>query len=160
MATTILMVDHYDALRALIAPDVTVLHIPDTYLSQDPFAPKAERKIRNRLRGEGVDVDVLTGDALSDARLAMMHECMTVLCLTVPQMLRYDELEVTTTVQAIDWKEKQAFHRSEVEGLVASVIVAAASAKSDSSRTRALPFGAVGTQRPEKGESAYPYRRR
>ena len=35
---------HYNAVRGLIAPDVTAEHIPDDYLSQQPFAPDAERR--------------------------------------------------------------------------------------------------------------------
>lgn len=161
MAATILTVDHYDAVRALIAPDVTAAHISDAYLSQQPFAPEAERKVLKRLRAAEIDVDMLPSDILSDVRLAMMHQCMTVLCLTVPQMLRQTQLEVITEVQNIDWKEKRAFHTSEVEDLIndsiARVTEDTTTARSPS---RAMPFGAVGTQRPEKGKPLYPYSRR
>lgn len=161
MAATILTTDHYDAVRALIAPDVTDAHISDAYLSQPSIAPDAERTVRKRLRAAEIDVDTLTGDDLADARLAMMHECMTILCLTVPQMLRQTELEVVTEVQSIDWKEKRVFHQSKVDELVVDVVERAAKRKSDSTpHTRALPFGAVGTQRPEKGKPSYPYTRR
>ena len=44
MPATILTATHYDAVRGLIAPDVTAEHIPDAYLSQQPFAPDAERR--------------------------------------------------------------------------------------------------------------------
>ena len=70
-----------------------------TYLSQRPFAPEAERKVRKRLSAAGIDVDSLTGDSLEDARLAMMHECTAVLCLTAPQQLRQTLIQVVTEVQ-------------------------------------------------------------
>ena len=50
MPATVLTSQHYDAVRGLIAPDVTAEHIPDDYLSQQPFAPDAEREVRKRLR--------------------------------------------------------------------------------------------------------------
>lgn len=159
MAATILTSDHYDAVRALIAPDVTDAHISDAYLSQQPFAPEAERKVRKRLRAAGIDVDTLRGDDLEDARLAMMHECMTVLCLTVPQLLRQTELEVITEMQSIDWKEKRQFHQSQVSELVEDVVASVAAGATSQLQGRSLPMGAVGTLRPEKGQSAYPYSR-
>lgn len=157
---TVLTSEHYDGVRGLIAPDVTAEHISDAYLSQRPFAPEAERKVRKRLNAAGVDVDSLTGDALEDARLAMMHECAAVLCLTAPQQLRQTLIQVQTEVQSIDWQEKRAFHLAEADELVIDTIENAAEAGSDSSkRTRRNPFGAVGTERSEVETPNYPYRR-
>lgn len=147
MAATILTVDHYDAVRALIAPDVTDVHISDAYLSQQPFAPEAERKVRKRLVAAGVDMKHLTGESLADARLAMMHECASVLCLTAPQLLRQTELQVVTEVQSVDWKEKRQFHQSQVIELVDDVIASFETRVRTQQPSRALPFGAVGTQR-------------
>ena len=160
MAATILTSDHYDALRALIAPDVTVAHISDEYLSQPPFAPDGERQVRKRLRAAKIDVDTLTGDALENARLAMMHTAMDELCVSVPQLLRQTQLEIATEVQSIDWKEKQAHHLSKADERIADVIAEVEDGAAVQQRTRALPFGAVGTERREKVESVYPYRRR
>ena len=101
MPATVLTSEHYDGVRGLIAPDVTSEHISDAYLSQRPFAPEAERKVRKRLNNAGIDVGTLTGDALEDARLAMMHECAAVLCLTAPQQLRQNLIQVTTEVQEV-----------------------------------------------------------
>ena len=70
MPATVLTSQHYDAVRGLIAPDVTAEHIPDDYLSQQPFAPDAEREVRKRLDAEGIDVDTLTGDDRDDALLS------------------------------------------------------------------------------------------
>ena len=160
MAATILTADHFDAVRALIAPDVTDAHISDAYLSQQPFAPEAERKVRKRLRAAGIDVDTLTGENLENARLAMMHTCASVLCLTAPQLLRQTELQVITEVQAVDWKEKRQFHQSQVDELVDDIVERVAADTSSQQQSRALPFGAVGTQRSEKGKPAYPDTRR
>ena len=160
MPTTVLTSEHYDGVRGLIAPDVTAIHIPDDYLSLPAFAPAAERAVRKRLSAAGIDVDTLTGESLGDARLAMMHECMAVLCLTAPQQLRQTLIQVVTEVQEIDWKDKQMFHLSKVDELVNDIIENAATPGSAStSRKRRNPFGAVGTQRSEVGEPAYPYRR-
>lgn len=160
MATTVLTSEHYDGVRGLIAPDVTAEHISDDYLSQRPFAPEAERKVRKRLNAAGVDVDSLTGESLEDARLAMMHECAAVLCLTAPQQLRQTLIQVVTEVQNVDWKEKRMFHLGEADELVNDIVENVAEAGSASSkRKRGNPFGAVGTQRSEVGEPAYPYRR-
>ena len=148
MAATILTADHYDAVRALIAPDVTAAHISDAYLSQQPFAPEAEREVRKRLRAAKVDVAGLTGENRENARLAMMHECASVLCLTAPQLLRQTELQVVTEVQAVDWKEKRQFHSAKVNGLIDDIVKSVAADTPSASRSRALPFGAVGTQRP------------
>ena len=148
---SVLTSSDYNGIRGLIAPDITAEHISDDYLSQRPFAPEAERKVRKRLKNAGVDVDTLTGDALEDARLAMMHECAAVLCLTAPQQLRQNLIQVTTEVQEIDWKEKRMFHLSEADELVNDIIEnAAATGSASSNRTRRNPFGAVGTQRPFK----------
>ena len=161
MAATVLTSQHYDGVRGLIAPDVTAEHISDAYLSQRPFAPEAERKVRKRLRAAGIDVDSLTGDSLEDARLAMMHECTAVLCLTAPQQLRQTLIQVVTEVQSVDWQEKRTFHLAEADELVNDIVENAAEAGSASSkRTRGNPFGAVGTSRSEAGEPAYPTRRR
>jgi len=160
MAATILTNSHYNGVRGLIAPDVTAEHISDDYLSQRPFAPEAERKVRKRLNAAGVDVDALTGDSLEDARLAMMHECAAVLCLTAPQQLRQNLIQVTTEVQTIDWKEKRMFHLREANELVDDIVENAEVAGSASSkRTRGNPFGAVGTERKEVETPSYPYRR-
>ena len=160
MPTTILTTQHYDGVRGLIAPDITAKHISDEYLSQRPFAPEAERKVRKRLNAAGVDVDSLTGESLEDARLAMMHECASVLCLTAPQQLRQTLIQVVTEVQDIDWKEKRAFHLAEADELVNDIVENASVAGSASTkRERANPFGAVGTQRPEVETPRYPYRR-
>lgn len=160
MSTTVLTSEHYNGVRGLIAPDITAEHISDDYLSQRPFAPEAERKVRKRLAAAGVDVDSLTGESLEDARLAMMHECAAVLCLTAPQQLRQTLIQVMTEVQNVDWKEKRAFHLAEADELVNDIVENAAEAGSASSkRTRGNPFGAVGTQRSEVKTPAYPYRR-
>ena len=148
MPATILTDSHYDSVRGLIAPDVTVEHISDAYLSQRPFAPEAERKVRKRLKDAGIDVGTLTGESLEDARLAMMHECAAVLCLTAPQQLRQNLIQVTTEVQEIDWQEKRTFHLAEADELINDVIENAAEAGSASTRRkRGNPFGAVGTGR-------------
>ena len=160
MAATVLTTQHYDGVRGLISPDVTDEHISDAYLSQQPFAPEAERQVRKRLRDVGVDVDALTGEALDVARLAMMHQCASELCLTAPQLLRQSQLQIVTEVQQIDWKDKQAFHLSKVQDLVDDVAESVAVVETSTKRRRALPFGAVGTERPEVGKPAYPYVRR
>ena len=161
MAATILTSSHYDGVRGLIAPDVTAEHISDDYLLQRPFAPEAERKVRKRLSAVGIDVDSLTGESLEDARLAMMHECAAVLCLTAPQQLRQTLIQVVTEVQNVDWKEKRAFHLAEADGLVNDIIENAAEVPGSAStkRTRGNPFGAVGTERKEVSTPAYPTRR-
>lgn len=159
MAATVLTSEHYDGVRGLIAPDVTAEHISDAYLSQRPFAPEAERTVRKRLSAAGIDVDSLTGDNRDDALLAMMHECASVLCLTAPQQLRQNLIQVTTEVQAIDWKEKRMFHLSKVDELVNDIVESVEAGKASSNRKRRNPFGAVGTQRSEVREPAYPYRR-
>ena len=157
---TVLISQHYDGVRGLIAPDVTAEHISDDYLSQSAFAPEAERKVRKRLRAADIDVDSLTGEDIENARLAMMHECAAVLCITAPQQLRQTLIQVVTEVQAIDWKEKRAFHLSEADELVNDVIENAAVAGSASTkRKRRNPFGAVGTERKEVETPSYPYRR-
>jgi hypothetical protein len=160
MPATILTNSHYDGVRGLIAPEVTAEHISDDYLSQPAFAPEAERKVRKRLSAADVDVDTLTGDALENARLAMMHECAAVLCITAPQQLRQTLIQVQTEVQQIDWQEKRAFHLAEADELVNDVVENEAEAGSASSkRTRGNPFGAVGTERKEVKTPVYPYRR-
>ena len=160
MPNTVLTSEHYDGVRGLIAPDVTFAHISDDYLSQPAFAPAAERKVRKRLAAAGVDVDSLTGESLEDARLAMMHECAAVLCLTAPQQLRQTLIQVMTEVQSIDWQEKRSFHLGEADELVIDVVENAAEAGSASTkRKRANPFGAVGTERSEVETPAYPHRR-
>ena len=160
MPATILTATHYDAVRGLIAPDVTAEHIPDAYLSQQPFAPDAERQVRKRLSVANIDVDTLTGDDRDDALLAMMHYCVAELSLTVPQIVRTTQLEIATEVQGIDWKEKRMFHLSKVEEKVADVVESAATADAASTKgTRRLPFAAVGTERPEVREPSRPYRR-
>ena len=160
MAATVLIAQHYDGVRGLIAPDVTAEHISDDYLSQRPFAPEAERKVRKRLRAAGIDVDSLTGEALEDARLAMMHECAAVLCLTAPQQLRQTLIQVVTEVQNVDWQEKRAFHLAEADELVNDIVENVAEAGSASTkRKRRNPFGAVGTERAEVETPSYPYRR-
>lgn len=161
MPATVLTSTHYDAVRGLIAPDVTAEHISDAYLSQQPFAPDAERQVRKRLSAEGIDVDALTGDAWDDALLAMMHLCAAALSLTVPQVLRSTQLEIVTEVQGIDWQEKRAFHLSTVEAKIADVVesVATSGSAPKKGNLRRLPFGAVGTQRREVGEPSRPYRR-
>ena len=160
MAATILTNAHYDGVRGLIAPDITAEHISDDYLSQRPFAPEAERKVRKRLKAAGVDVDSLTGESLEDARLAMMHECAAVLCLTAPQQLRQTLIQVQTENQQIDWQEKRAFHLAEADELVNDIMENAAETGSASTkRRRASPFGAVGTSRSEVSTPSYPTRR-
>ena len=72
MPATILTAAHYDAVRALIAPDVTAAHISDAYLSQPPFAPEAEREVRKRLRAAKVDVAGLTGE--NRGQCAVSHD--------------------------------------------------------------------------------------
>lgn len=160
MAATILTSQYYNGVRGLIAPDITEEHISDDYLSQRPFAPEAERKVRKRLKAAGVDVDSLTGESLEDARLAMMHECAAVLCLTAPQQLRQTLIQVQTENQQIDWQEKRAFHLAEADELVNDLVENAEVPGSTSTkRRRGTPFGAVGTERSEVSTPAYPYRR-
>ena len=149
MPTAIFTNSHYDSVRGLIAPDVTSAHISDAYLSQRPFAPEAERTVRKRLRAAGIDVDMLTGDNLEDALLAMMHECAAVLCLTAPQQLRQNLIHVITEVQAIDWQEKRMFHLSKVDELVNDIIESVEIGQALVNRKRRNPFGAIGTQRSE-----------
>ena len=148
---------HYDGARGLISPDVTAEHISDDYLSQDPFAPEAERKVRKRLKAAGIDADSLTGENLNNARLAMMHECAAVLCLTAPQQIRQSALQVITEVQNIDWKEKRAFHLAEADEQVNDIVERIAIGQAQVNRKRRNPFGAVGTQRSEpRGKISIP----
>lgn len=114
MQATILTQAHYDAVRGLIAPDVTAAHISDEYLSQLPFAPAAEKEVRRRVELSGVDIDSLDAETVEDVRLAMMHACAAVLCLTAPQLLRQSGLQVSTEVQRVDWQAKREFHLAEV----------------------------------------------
>ena len=109
MPATVLTSQYYDAVRGLIAPDVTAEHISDAYLSQDPFAPDAEREVRKRLSAMGIDVDTLTGEPLEVARLGMIHQCVSELCVVAAQILQQDQIEIVTRVQEINWKEKRAF---------------------------------------------------
>ena len=159
MPTTVLIPQYYDGVRGLIASDVTAEHISDDYLSQRPFAPEAERKVRKRLSDAGIDVDSLTGDSLEDARLAMMHECAAVLCLTAPQLLRQTQIQIVTEVQSVDWKEKRSFHLAEADELMNDVAESTTAGSASTKRARANPFGAVGTERPEVETPSYPYRR-
>jgi hypothetical protein len=171
MPTKVLTASHYDAIRALIAPDVTEAHISNGYLSQLPFAPEAEKEVRRRLTAQGIDVDTLSKDAIEDARLAMMHECAAVLCLTAPQLLRQMGLQVSTEVQRIDWKEKREFHLSEADSKINDVKTNAESGGTTSTgqpgsrpsvgtgRTRLNPFGAVGTKQRDD-EAVCPISRR
>ena len=161
MAATVLIAQHYDGVRALIAPEVTAAHISDDYLSQLAFAPEAERKVRKRLTAAGIDVDSLTGENRENALLAMMHECVAVVCLTAPQQLRQNLIQsVQTENQQVDWQEKRAFHLAEADELVNDIVENAAEAGSASTKqTRRNPFGAVGTERSEVSTPAYPYRR-
>ena len=144
MTATILTSTHYDAVRALIAPDITDAHISDDYLSQLPFAPTAEKEISHQLASDGIDIDTLTGDTLEDARLAMMHTCAAVLCLTAPQLLRQSGLQVSTEVQRVDWKEKREFHLSEADRKLNDIKTGFAETEIPRSRTRLNPFIAVG----------------
>lgn len=160
MPATILTKAHYNSVRGLIAPDVTADHISDDYLSQDPFAPDAEREVRKRLRAENIDVDTLTGEALDVARLAMIHQAASELCVVAAQILQSDQIEIVTRVQEIDWREKRAFHLSKVTEKIADVVTEVQASETVVSQTkRRLPFGAVGTERREVGEPRYPYRR-
>ena len=162
MPATLLTSVYYDSVRGLIAPDVTAEHISDEYLSQQPFAPDAEREVRKRLKAAGIDVDALMGDDRDDALLAMMHQCASELCLTAAQMIRQTQLEVVTEVQRIEWQEKRAFHLTKVNEKVADIVsnAAASDGVSKTGTGRKLPFGAVGTARPEVGEPTYPYTRK
>ena len=160
MPATILMSQHYNAVRGLLSPDVTSDHISDDYLSQDPFAPDAEREVRKRLRAESVDVDSLTGEALDVARLAMIHQCVSELCVVAAQILQQDQIEIVTRVQEINWKEKRSFHLAKVSEKVADVVTEVQESDAVVSQTkRRLPFGSVGTERREVREPRYPYRR-
>ena len=161
MPATVLTSQHYNAVRGLISPDVTAEHISDDYLSQQPFAPDAEREVRKRLKAAGIDVEALTGDDRDDVLLAMMHQCASELCLTSAQMVRQTQLEIVTEVQKIDWKEKRASHQLKVSEKVADIVANAATSDgvSKTGTRRRLPFGAVGTERREVGEPRYPYRR-
>ena len=161
MPATVLTSTHYNAVRGLIAPDVTADHISDDYLSQQPFAPDAEREVRKRLRAQNIDVDALTGEALEIARLAMEHRCAANLAPVVAQVIQSDQIEINTRVQKIDWEKKRAYHLREVEEKVADVIVEAQTAddtRSTGTRRR-VPFAAVGTERREVEEPRRPYRR-
>ena len=160
MPATVLTSTHYDAVRGLIAPDVTAEHISDDYLSQQPFAPDAERTVRRHLLAEGIDIDTLTGDARDDALLAIIHQCVANMALSVPQVLRTTQLEILTEVQSIDWKEKRMFHLSQVDEKVSAVMVSVAASEGPPTQgTRRVPFAAVGTERREVGEPRFPYRR-
>ena len=146
MPATVLTSTHYDAVRGLIAPDVTADHISDAYLSQQPFAPDAEREVRKRLRVENIDADTLTGEALEIARLAMMHQCASELCVVAAQILQSDQIEIVTRVQEIDWREKRAFHLVKVAEKVADVVteVQASGPPVGSQTKRRVPLAVVG----------------
>ena len=137
---------------------MTSEHISDDYLSQDPFAPDAERTVRKRLSAEGIDVDTLTGEPLEVARLGMMHQCASELCVVAAQILQQDQIEVVTRVQEINWKEKRAFHLAKVTEKVSDVVesVVESGGASKTETRRKLPFAAVGTERREVGEPSIP----
>lgn len=144
MQTTILTDTHYDAVRGLIAPDITDAHISDEYLSQLPFAPSAEKKVRTRLASENIDVDALNAEAIDDVRLAMMHSCAAVLCLTAPQLLRQSALQVSTEVQRVDWQAKQQFHLKEVDRTIDQIKENYGMTPQPALEKQYVPFRAVG----------------
>lgn len=144
MQATILTQSHYDAVRGLIAPDVTDAHISDSYLSQLPFAPTAEKTVRRRLEFAEVDIDTLDTDTLEDVRLAMMHACAAVLCLTAPQLLRQSALQVSTEVQRVDWQEKRQFHLAEVDSKIDEILQRIENTPKPEAVRRYVPFRAVG----------------
>lgn len=159
MAATILIAQHYPAIRALIGPDVTEAHVSDAFLGQITIAPEAEQNIRKRLSAEGIQLSAdgtqneKTGTAIpegvqTDILLAMIHECMSELSIVIPQMMRQEQLVVTTEVQKIDWQAKRAYHIGKVDEKL-SDIVAALKPESSSVQGRSLPMGPVGTERPE-----------
>ena len=105
-----------------------------------------------RLKAAGIDVATLTGESLEDAEVAAMHECVAILCITMPQILRQTEIEVDVSVQEIDWEKSRAFHLGESGEKIAQII---ADNKPQKQLTgRKLPMGAVGTERPDPGDSA------
>ena len=160
MANTVLTPQYYPDVRALMSPEATPDNISDDYLSTLPLAPEAERKVRKKLAAAGVDVDALTGDALEAARLAMIHECNAVLCISAPQLLRQTLIQVATEVQNVDWEKKRAFHLGEADEITKDVIENQTHPGSaGTQRTRKNPFGAVGTERPDVETPRYPYRR-
>ena len=144
MPNIVLTTTHYDTVRALLAPDVTDAHISDAYLSQLPFAPAAEKHVQHRLASDKIDINTLTSDTLDNARLAMMHECAAVLCLTAPQLMRQSALQVSTEMQRIDWKEKREFHLSEADRKINDIKTSMADTEIPKNRTRLHPFSAVG----------------
>ena len=144
MPTTILTDTHYDAVRGLIAPDVMDAHISDEYLSQLPFAPTAEKTARRRLELAGVDIDTLDAETIQDVRLAMMHACAAVLCLTAPQLLRQSGLQVSTEVQRVNWQEKREFHLAEMDSKIEEVLQQLGETPKADAVKRYVPFRAVG----------------
>lgn len=144
MQTTILTQTHYDAVRGLIAPDVTDKHISDEYLSQLPFAPTAEKTVRRRLELSGVDIDSLDAGSIEDVLLAMMHACAAVLCLTAPQLLRQSGLQVSTEVQRVNWQEKRQFHLDEVDSKIETIQQSLGETPKSDAVRRYVPFRAVG----------------
>ena len=150
MAKKVLINDYYDDIRGLIAPDITTVHISNKYLSQLPFVPAAEKEVRRRLAADSIDVDMLTGGTFQDAILAMIHQCAAVLCITAPQLLRQTALQVSAEIQRIDWKEKRAFHLSEVDNKIRDIKAKFGTEQPgtiDAQRSRLNPFRAVGTKR-------------
>ncbi|MYG00263.1 hypothetical protein F4212_14185 [Candidatus Poribacteria bacterium] len=145
MQNTVLTTTYYDAVRALIAPDITEAHISDAYLSQLPFAPAAEKQVRQKLVSEGIDIDTFSENTLEDMRLAMMHACAGVLCLTAPQLLRQSALQVSTEVQRVDWQAKREFHLSEVDRQINDIITRLGDTRLVKGRTRLNPFRAIGS---------------
>ena len=162
MPATILTSQHYDAVRGLIAPDVTAEHISDDYLSQDPFAPDAERTVRKRLSGRRALMwTALTGRCAEDALDRNDASMCSELCVVAAQILQQDQIEIVTRVQEINWKEKRAFHLAKVTEKVSDVVesVVESGGASKTETRRKLPFAAVGTERREVGVPKHPYRR-
>lgn len=162
MVKKVLRKYHHNAIRGLIAPDITEVHISDEYLLQLPFVPAAEKEVRRRLAADGIDVDTLTSGILEDAVLAMIHQCAALLCITAPQLLRQTALQVSAEIQRIDWKEKRAFHLSEVDKKINDVKSKFGTEQPetvDAQRSRLNPFRAVGTKRRDD-EAVCPISRR
>ena len=162
METNYLIPSDYSGIRALIGPDVTPAHVSDVYLGQLPIVPTAEKAVVRKLKAADVDIAPLFPvdiSGLTEAQLslreaikvAMMHECMVTLCLTVPQLLEQSEIEVSTEVQSIDWEKKRAFHLGEVVEQIANIISDSASTQKPVTG-RQLPFGRVGTERPPENQ--------
>ncbi len=98
----------FPAVRAALDPALTSARLPDAVLASPIYMGEAERYVRRKVVGAGLDPDALTVDQQAAGKVAAIYRLAALVAPVIPIIVREQDRDYSYQRQATDWASLQA----------------------------------------------------